>query len=91
MIVVKLLRIHGRVQGIGYRYAMLVEATRIGLTGWVRNRMDGTVEAMVAGTKEEVERLIEWAKQGPRGAKVTRVDVEDAEGNFDSFEQIPSA
>jgi acylphosphatase len=88
---VKRLRIHGRVQGIGYRHSMLSRAVAAGITGWVRNRRDGTVEAMVAGPARAVEEIIAWARRGPQGAVVTRVDVEDAEGEFESFEQLPSA
>jgi acylphosphatase len=91
MTVVKHLLIHGRVQGIGYRYSMLARAVSFGVTGWVRNRRDGSVEAMVAGTPDAVERIIGWARQGPRGASVTEVQVQLAEGRFDSFEQLPSA
>jgi acylphosphatase len=91
MTVVKRLVIHGRVQGIGYRYAMLARAISFGVTGWVRNRRDGTVEAMVAGTPDALERIIGWARQGPRGALVTEVQVEFAEGSFDSFGQLPTA
>jgi acylphosphatase len=91
MTVVKRMVIHGRVQGIGYRYSMLARAVSFGVTGWVRNRRDGTVEAMAAGTPDAVEQFIGWARQGPRGAVVTDVQVEIAEGSFDSFEQLPTA
>jgi acylphosphatase len=70
------LRIHGYVQGVGYRYGMVVEAERLGVTGWVRNRRDGTVEALIQGEERAVARLIDWARQGPGGAQVTKVEVE---------------
>jgi acylphosphatase len=75
----RLLRISGRVQGVGYRDAMRKEATRLQLDGWVRNRADGSVEALVHGQQESVELLIAWARQGPRFAKVEEVDISLAE------------
>ena len=67
------LQITGRVQGVGFRYAMRHEAARRGVRGWVRNRSDGSVEALLAGDAESVEALSAWARQGPPGAKVTEV------------------
>lgn len=69
-------RIHGYVQGVGYRYSMVVEAQRLGVTGWVRNRRDGTVEALIQGEERALARLIDWARQGPGGARVSKVEVE---------------
>jgi acylphosphatase len=74
----KLLRIYGLVQGVGYREAMRREAERLNLTGWARNCRNGTVEALVSGHAEQVELIVEWAKQGPRFAMVERVLVTDA-------------
>lgn len=70
----RLLRIHGRVQGVGYRNAFEAEAGRLGLTGWVRNRSDGTVEALVAGSLERLDEIVAWARQGPPAARVSRVE-----------------
>jgi acylphosphatase len=67
--------VHGRVQGVGYRASLRAEALRLGLEGWVRNREDGTVEALVAGSAEGVDELLAWARTGPRFARVTAVDV----------------
>ena len=67
------LRISGRVQGVGFRYAMQNEATRRGLNGWVRNRSDGTVEALVQGDAVAVDALVDWARRGPPGARVDAV------------------
>ena len=67
------LRINGRVQGVGYRWSLCVEATRLGLTGWVRNRRDGSVEALVHGPLEAVEALLVWAHRGPSMARVDSV------------------
>lgn len=72
------LTIRGRVQGVGYRYHCTQQATRLGLSGWVRNRRDGTVEALVHGPADAVQALIDWAHQGPAGARVEGVDVRPA-------------
>lgn len=69
-----LLRIHGRVQGVAYRAQMQREAHALGLSGWVRNRGDGTVEACVWGPQAQVQRLLDWAQRGPPGARVERVE-----------------
>lgn len=75
----KRLRIHGQVQGVGYRESMRREAEGLHLSGWVRNCRDGTVEALVCGKTEHVERIVAWAKLGPRHASVTQVIVSEAE------------
>jgi acylphosphatase len=87
---VKRLVIHGRVQGVGYRYSMLAQASRIGVTGWVRNRHDGTVEAVIAGPAALLDDMIAWARQGPPGSKVTDIVVEDTKGAFQGFEILPT-
>lgn len=86
----KHLVISGRVQGVGFRYSMAEEAERLGITGWVRNRRDGTVEAVVDGAPDAVETVIAWARRGPRGAHVTDVHVEDTPGGFERFEMRPT-
>ena len=72
------LGIRGTVQGIGYRYAMRQEAVRLGVAGWVRNRADGSVEALVQGKAQAVEALIAWARTGPPAARVLEVQVSPA-------------
>jgi acylphosphatase len=67
------LEITGVVQGVGFRYSMQREALRLSVRGWVRNRRDGSVEALAHGEPAAVERLIEWARRGPPGAKVVEV------------------
>ncbi len=87
----KHLIISGRVQGVGFRYAMLAEAERLGVTGWVRNRRDGTVEAVVDGDPAAVAAMVKWANTGPPGARVTGVAVGEVEGRFVAFESKPTA
>lgn len=86
------LTISGRVQGVGFRYAMQDEAERRGVRGWVRNRRDGTVEALVHGPPDAVDALIAWARRGPPGAHV--VDVRTAQAVLEepasSFELRPT-
>ncbi len=84
----KNLRIRGRVQGVGYRESMRYEADRLGVTGWVRNRRDGSVEAVVDGEAHAVEAIIDWARTGPRGAYVVAVEVSGCEGAFTGFERL---
>ena len=83
-------RVYGRVQGVFFRYNTRRRALELGLKGWVRNVPDGTVEILVEGPRDKVERLIDWARVGPPLAKVTKVDVqwEDYRGEFDSFEIV---
>ena len=85
------LKISGLVQGVSYRWNMVQAARRRGVTGWVRNRPDGSVEAMVSGPQAALDELVAWARRGPPGARVDQVDVEPGEGTFDGFEQRPSA
>ena len=82
----KRVRISGRVQGVGFRYSMAEEAERLGATGWVRNRRDGTVEALIDGPPAAVEALLAWARSGPPSARVTDVSISEAEGSFERFE-----
>lgn len=87
-VIVRHLRIHGRVQGVYYRQTMQEQAQALQVTGWVRNRLDSSVEAMVCGTPEALERLIEWARSGPPAAVVSEVVVSEAEGRFSLFERL---
>lgn len=86
------LRIAGRVQGVGFRYSMRDEAARRGVRGWVRNRRDGSVEALLQGNSGELEALVAWARQGPPGARVTDVRSipADDEPEHSGFELRPS-
>jgi len=65
----------GRVQGVNYRARALSEATRLGLSGWVRNRFDGTVEAQAEGPKDSVDAFVAWCRRGPPAARVEEVRI----------------
>ena len=82
--------ITGKVQGVWYRGSMCEEALRLGVTGWVRNRADGSVEATVAGTDAQVAAIINWARRGPPAAHVEQLVVELGSGSFSNFEQRAS-
>lgn len=82
--------ITGKVQGVAYRASMAREAQLLGVAGWVRNRADGSVEAMVAGTPEQVAAIMNWARRGPPAAVVEQVAVELGSGEFSGFEQRAS-
>jgi len=89
--VVRHLRIFGRVQGVWYRESMRQQAEQLGITGWVRNRLDGSVEALVQGDAAKVERIIQWARRGPEQALVNHIDIDEKAPQvgqatrFDSF------
>jgi acylphosphatase len=72
--------IHGHVQGVCYRHWAVQNATQLNLDGWVRNRADGTVEAIFVGKIEDVDEMINRAQHGPSGAKVDKIDVKEALG-----------
>jgi acylphosphatase len=80
--------VRGRVQGVGYRYTMVEAATALGVAGWVRNRRDGTVEALVQGDADAVESLVAWCRHGPPAACVTAVStsVREWDPAIDAFE-----
>ena len=73
------LRIGGRVQGVGYRAWAMQMAARFGVRGWVRNRADGTVEALVIGDEPALAAMVEACRRGPRAAKVGDVAISEAE------------
>lgn len=90
-LITKQLLIHGRVQGVGYRESMRREANRLELSGWVRNRNDGTVEAVVHGSVDAVAQITHWASRGPRFASVSTVEENEIETpNTHRFEILPS-
>ena len=69
--------VHGLVQGVFYRQSTQQMATSLNLNGTVRNCDDGTVEIFAEGNENDVNELVEWCKKGPRGARVTKVQVEN--------------
>jgi acylphosphatase len=89
--VTRRLRLFGRVQGVFFRESMCREAAALGVRGWVRNCTDGSVEAMVQGEAAQVEALIAWARRGPPQARVERLQVEPATGNFEGFLRLSTA
>ncbi|MGH8598745.1 MAG: acylphosphatase [Gammaproteobacteria bacterium] len=92
MKITRRLRIRGQVQGVNLREAMRQHADQLKVTGWVRNRLDGTVEAIVQGEAFDVDSMVEWARDGPATARVDSVDVESAEGeeDFHTFDKRPT-
>ncbi|MCC6154911.1 MAG: acylphosphatase [Candidatus Hydrogenedentes bacterium] len=67
--------IKGRVQGVGFRYAAYRQAQSLGLTGWLRNRSDGTVEAEFDGARDALDSMLAWAREGPPLARVISVET----------------
>lgn len=79
--------IEGRVQGVGFRAGMQRRAEQLGVTGFVKNIQDGRVEAIIAGDDEAVDKLVQYAREGPQFANVTTVTIEHQEytAEFSSF------
>jgi acylphosphatase len=80
--------IHGKVQGVGYRFHTQREASALGLTGWVRNLADGAVEMTAEGSQENLDKILNWARHGPPSAEVTDIASGwlSATGEFKGFE-----
>jgi acylphosphatase len=87
------LRISGAVQGVGFRYFAKAEADRLGISGWIRNCADGTVETVGCGLPEAVEAYVQWCHEGPRSARVESVEplAEPEKCSFSSFEILPNS
>jgi len=84
--------VRGEVQGVGYRYTMKMIAIQARVAGWVRNRRDGTVEAEVEGTPQQVDEVLAWMAGGPPGSFVSSAEVTDAEPTGErGFEVLPTA
>ncbi|MBV8407073.1 MAG: acylphosphatase [Alphaproteobacteria bacterium] len=83
----------GRVQGVGYRDWVMERAERLGLSGWVRNRIDGSVEAVIVGEDDAVGRMVEACRRGPPAARVDAVDVEPLDLDIlpEGFARRPTA
>ena len=83
--------IEGRVQGVGFRYWTERVARRLGLSGWVRNRRDGAVEALFSGRAQDVGEMLDRCREGPRAALVTSVKVVEEGGEApDGFDVLPT-
>ena len=83
------LSIRGRVHGVWFRESMRREAERLAVRGWICNRHDGSVEAVVQGPRAAVDEIVRWAHRGPEDARVSGVEVTEAEGEFAGFEKRP--
>ena len=88
---VRRLLISGVVQGVGFRYSMMAQARLLGVTGWVRNLRNGSVEAMVSGDAAQIEAILAWSRIGPAGSNVEEMIAEPATGEFLDFELRPTA
>jgi acylphosphatase len=85
-------RIEGRVQGVGYRAFVETRAAELGLTGWVRNRRDGSVEAVLQGSPDAIEAVLDACRAGPPASRVARLDIiGEGVGAFDGFDVLPTA
>lgn len=82
-------RVHGLVQGVGFRHATVRQAHALGIRGWVANLEDGSVEAMLQGTANQVDRMLSWLRHGPPAARVSDVASEEriTERRFERFQQ----
>jgi len=81
----RLVRAVGRVQGVGYRQACVRRARALGITGWVRNRLDGSVEALLQGSPNQIAHMCDWLRTGVPGARVSALEVKEVQRPFDRF------
>lgn len=84
-----LVRVTGRVQGVGFRLATVRRAHMLGVRGWVRNNEDGTVEALIQGEPDAIDQMLTWLHQGPPAARVDALEStqSDTPRRFSHFEQ----
>lgn len=83
--------ITGKVQGVGFRFATVRRAHELGVTGWVRNQDDGSVQALLQGTADQIDQMLSWLQYGPPPARVDDVQVERSyadDRRYGSFQQI---
>lgn len=89
----RLVRIYGRVQGVGFREACVRRARARGVTGWVRNRVDGSVEVMLQGSPEQLADMCNWLRDGISAAVVDKIEVMEMQPplpRFDHFDRLPT-
>ena len=89
----RLVRVYGRVQGVGFREAYVRRAQALGITGWVRNRVDGSVEVMLQGSPEQLADMCSWLRDGIPAAIVDRLEVTEVQPpllRFDDFDRLPT-
>ena len=86
----KRLVITGLVQGVGFRESMCRQAARLHVRGWVRNRLDGSVEALIDGAPEAVEAMLAWARHGPPAARVIDLAVSESDEPCGTFARRPT-
>jgi acylphosphatase len=90
----RLVRVRGQVQGVGYREACVRRSRQLGVTGWVRNRMDGSVEVMLQGSPEQLAVMCAWLGEGMSAALVDELEVTEIPppffARFDNFERLPT-
>lgn len=91
MTVTKHLKLYGRVQGVFFRESMIRKAQELGITGWVKNCRDGTLEATIQGEEQAVAAMIAWAKVGPGTARVDDIVIREGSGNYASFSRLDTA
>ena len=79
--------VSGIVQGVGFRYATLKKANELGITGWIKNRIDGKVETVIEGENDSLKQMLSWLKKGPSQANITDTEVQELiyKDEYDSF------
>ncbi|RMD84266.1 MAG: acylphosphatase, partial [Candidatus Dadabacteria bacterium] len=82
------LSIHGKVQGVGFRYSAIREAQRLGINGWIKNEADGSVSAEAYGEKGAVDEFIKWCWQGPPAAQVRSVEISEELENVEEVDKF---
>ncbi|REG48539.1 acylphosphatase [Paraburkholderia sp. BL6669N2] len=93
MLETRLVLVRGQVQGIGYREACVCHAQALGVTGWVRNRMDGSAEVMLQGSPQQLANMCTWLSEGMSAALVDELQVTEVPlpfTRFDQFERLPT-
>lgn len=93
MIQNRLVRVYGRIQGVGYREACVRRTRALGITGWVRNRVDGSVEVMLQGSPEQLADMCDWFPGGSPASLVDRLDATEVQPpllRFDDFDRLPT-